>query len=97
MSAVPRCGSACRSRRRATVTRNRRAAARPRHRRAVHVLPDPRPDGPRLDLAAKADAADGTRARPRQAARGTMIVVVPANSPGRRGFRLNLLLGEQKV
>jgi hypothetical protein len=27
-----------------------------RHRRAVHVLSDPRPDGPWLDLAAQADA-----------------------------------------
>ena len=40
------------------------AAARPGDRRAVHVLPDPRPDGPRLDLAAHHHA----RHRPRDGA-----------------------------
>ena len=43
------------------------AAARSRDRRAVHVLSDPRPDGPRLDLAAQAHA----RHRPRDGARET--------------------------
>src|SRR5262249_9101376 len=49
----------------ATVARDRRTAARSRDRRAVHVLPDPRPDGPRLDLAAQHHA----RHRPRDGAR----------------------------
>ena len=48
----------------AIVARNDRAAARSRDRRAVHVLPDPRPDGPRLDLAAQHHA----RHRPRDGA-----------------------------
>jgi DNA-binding transcriptional LysR family regulator len=36
--------------------------ARSRDRRAIHVLSDPRPDGPGLDLAAQADASDRARA-----------------------------------
>ena len=38
------------------------AAVRSRDRRAIHVLSDPRPDGPRLDLAAQADAGNRPRA-----------------------------------
>src|SRR5206468_9918617 len=36
-------------------------AVRSRDRRAVHVLPDPRPDGPRFDLAAHHYAGYRTR------------------------------------
>ena len=45
----------------AIVAGDDRAAARSRDRRAVHVLSDPRPDGPRLDLAAQPDAGNGPR------------------------------------
>ncbi len=49
----------------AIVADNGHATARSRDRRAVHVLPDPRPDGSRLDLAAQHHA----RHRPRDGAR----------------------------
>ena len=49
---------------RTAVAFNHRAAAGPRHRRTIHVLSDPRPDGPRLDLAAQHHA----RHRPRDGA-----------------------------
>ncbi len=46
----------------ALVARGRHAAARPRRRRAVPVLPDPRPARSWVDLAARADRPDRRRA-----------------------------------